>query len=491
VAERGGLDVTGRLSFAALGVAAAGLLWAHGCSSGQADGSTDGGASGESGATGGAAGGSGTVAGGANGGGGTGGTGGCPSAGLPPNVPAGWERFSGYPCDCHIYVPGKDATAPDPVSWEPCPSPGPDNPTCKRMATPWTKTTTLSLSAFPHFWYDKVQDKALLQFGRVFYGDNKNVRYSVVADLDGPVPAAFLLVSPANSECEFFTEDVRQDKFAIGVTSTPANFTEGKPEGVIAGTVGATPSVGFEQPIAQNSYTSWFVSSDWLINARVQIHARPWDLSSEHLVYDPSQDPDNMPAHNLQAYGGAIFWDVGSGDYHGIMSWTLAGGARPLVRWYGDYTKGAGGFNTDGVDMVWTYGEGKAPSDIDYPTRSIMTAPFTTDPAEVASTAKRLRSDPGPFSSAPWGIGCGYATFALNVPAATDGGDASTALLVVRLSDGVSWIVSGPTFASGMHFAGPLGSSCTDVFAVAQFPDDAVSVVRIRLDSLGPGIPPD
>jgi hypothetical protein len=36
-----------------------------------------------------------------------------------------------------------------------------------------------------------------------------------------------------------------------------------------------------------------------------------------------------------------------------------------------------------------------------------------------------------------------------------------------------------------------LGLTCDEVFATAYFPDDQSTIVRIRLDSLGPGIPPD
>jgi hypothetical protein len=470
------------------------VLAARGCGSSEGATPEAGGASaGDSGA--GASGGTGgtTPSGGGAGGatGGSGGSGGCPAGPLPPNVPAGWEQFTGYPCDCKLYVPGKNGTPPEPVTWEPCPSPGPDNPTCQRMATPWTTTKTLSLGAAANFWYDKAADKAYLEFGRVFYGDDENVVYAVVADLDGPVLTAFLLMAPASMQCALFIGDQRQGRYSFGVTSTPAKFVEGKPEGVIAGSISAEPTIAFEQPISEGSYTSWYVSSDWLVSGRVSLIAQPWDLSTEHLVYDPAQDPDGLPVHNVQPFGDAVFWQVNAGAYHGVMSWTLADGARPLIRWYGDDTKGAGNFATDGVDMVWTYGEGQSPSGSDYLVRSVMTAALTTDPAVLETTAKRLRSDPGPMGSAPYGMGCGFAGRSLYVPASTDGGADTSALFVVRLSDGVSWEIMGPPFDSGMHFAGVLGMSCDEIFALAQFPDDAVSVVKIRLDSLGPGTPPD
>jgi hypothetical protein len=174
------------------------------------------------------------------------------------------------------------------------------------------------------------------------------------------------------------------------------------------------------------------------------------------------------------------------------MSWSLASGQQPLIRWYGDYTQGAGNFNTDGVSMVWTHGTGKAPdATLEYPVRSIMMAPFTTDPEELKAKAQRLRSDPGQLVPYPFGIGCGYAARQVFTPSATDASVGSNDLLVVRLADGVSWIVSAPPVELGMGFGFVLGLTCEEVFATANFADEPNTIVRIRLDSLGPGIPPD
>jgi hypothetical protein len=142
-----------------------------------------------------------------------------------------------------------------------------------------------------------------------------------------------------------------------------------------------------------------------------------------------------------------VFWEVGGLTKHGVMSWTEASGQQNLIRWLGDYTQGAGNFNTDGVDMVWSHGTGKAPSASKYPTVSIMTAPFTADPAVRKAKEKRLRSDPGQLGVTPFGVGCGYASRVV-YDATTDTVD----LLVVRLSDGVSWIVKSPPISTSVKF---------------------------------------
>jgi hypothetical protein len=125
--------------------------------------------------------------------------------------------------------------------------------------------------------------------------------------------------------------------------------------------------------------------------------------------------------------------------------------------------------------MVWSYGEGKLPNETTYPIRSVMTSPFTTDPDAVVP--RRLRSEP-PFAMGVdgWEVGCGYAAHY-----------AGYFLLVVRLSDGWSWQVPN---APGRSFGRAIGVTCEEVFGLGDFGDHG-NIARVRLDSLGPGEPPD
>lgn len=119
-----------------------------------------------------------------------------------------------------------------------------------------------------------------------------------------------------------------------------------------------------------------------------------------------------------------------------------------------------------------------------------MTAPYSTDADTVAKTARRLRSDQHlPAMMDGFAGGCGYAARNFYQPL----GDSSHAntLLIVRLSDGVSWSVTMPSTKSGAQLTHALGVTCEEVFSKAQFPDESSAIVRIRLDSLGPGMPPD
>jgi hypothetical protein len=414
--------------------------------------------------------------------------GGCPKLALPDGVPTGWEEWNGYACGCRLFVPGTNGAPPDPITWETCPSPGPTTPSCRRMTTPWTKRALASVTVFPQFSFDKDAHKVIVEFGRIYYNDDRNVRYHIVAEADGPVHQSFLAVHPANTRCELLDHGLADGKYAFSVLGDGQDLERG--EGVLAGTSGELyPSVVLNLEQDPNSHRDWKVGRDWLIETRGTVQARDWATLKPTPVYDPALDPDHLAAHNVRGVRDSLFFEVDGGGFLGVMAWSPASGLQPLIRYFGDSSQGAGNFNTDGVDMVWTHGSGKA-SGLEYPVRDVMTAPFTVKGEAVKSKARRLRSDPGNLTPLPYGIGCGYA--ARNVEAYVDGStDYTSKLFVVRLADGVAWIVDSPLSSSGFHFNQALGISCEEIFASAQFKDEANTLVRIRLDSLGPGIPPD
>ncbi|MEQ9321785.1 MAG: hypothetical protein RIF41_21635, partial [Polyangiaceae bacterium] len=198
---------------------------------------------------------------------------------------------------------------------------------------------------------------------------------------------------------------------------------------------------------------------------------------SETLVTSSASDPEGLVATSVVLHGDAVFFDTTSSFQRGINVFTPTEGAQPFIRWVGDATRGARNFGTDGVDMVWSYGEGKAPTDTNYPTRSIMTAPYTADPNAV--DARRLRSHPhdglGAFA---WKVGCGYAAGAAT---------GTAGIMVVRLADGWAWQLE---HLSTMKLGHSLGVTCDELFAWGSI-DGIDNIARIKLDSLGPGIPPD
>jgi len=354
------------------------------------------------------------------------------------------------------------------------------------MRTPWSKL----MGAMPvgnRFWFDSDAGKSYLMFGRNGLNDDptSKTRYRLIAEADGPVLSAFYEDSLA---CGLMTEAFTDGRYAywVGPYVDPG---PNQTEGVIAGKVGSPVDTVLTLPVG-SLHTTWRVTAGWLVRWRAGLFGRPWGSAAELTVQTPSMDPEGYSAYGPRGAGDSLFWEVGNLKYHGIMSWTQSAGGRSLVRYLGDYTQGAGNFGTDGAHMVWTHGEAKAPDDSEYPTRSVMTAPFTTDPEAVKQTAKRLRSDPGQIGLDWFVVGCGYAARVYWENAGA-GAAASQDLMVVRLSDGVSWIYDAPPLSTGFRLSGVLGVNCDEVFAHAQFLDDAVTIIRVRLDSLGPGIAPD
>ncbi|MCK6536598.1 MAG: hypothetical protein L6Q84_26805 [Polyangiaceae bacterium] len=473
-----------------LGALVASFALACGCGSEEragpagTGGVADGGGTGGTGAGGGGTGGGLGASGGAPGGGAGGTGGGCPGGSPPSDAPPDWELYTGY-CDCPIWIPGKQGKMPDPVEWEPCPSPGPLVASCKRMKTPWTKTTALSHAFYPVFWFDKANGRAVLQFARTYLDDDKSNkrRLRLVADLDGPILNAFFEDS---TSCTLSEQSVQGGRYAFGVTPTTPPPKPEQIEGVVAGEIGKpVPGTGLASHV-ENLYANWRASSGWLIRWQSGLTGRHWGSDQVVQIQKASLDPEGELPYGPRAVGDTVFWEVGGQTKHGVVSWTEASGQQNLIRWLGDYTQGAGNFNTDGVDMVWSHGTGKAPSASKYPTVSIKTAPFTTDPAVRKAKEKRLRSDPGQLGVTPFGVGCGYASHTFD-----DDTTNSVDLLVVRLSDGVSWVVKAPPVSTGVMFMNALGTSCSDVFTQVQFPDEANAIVRIPLSALGPAIPPD
>jgi hypothetical protein len=201
-------------------------------------------------------------------------------------------------------------------------------------------------------------------------------------------------------------------------------------------------------------------------------------MSNEIFITSPGADPEGMKSGLFWVHDDAIFWITSSLYHHGINVWDPVRGPRPLVRYIGDYTQGADDFGTDGADMVWAYGRGKRPNDIEYPTRYIMTAKYTLDPERFEP--RRVRSQSfKKIGNYAFKVGCGYAAQATAA--------SGPATQVVRLSDGMLWIIKHtPEFAPHE----PLGLTCDEVFILGEIAG-RWNIARIRLDSLGPGIPPD
>jgi len=164
-----------------------------------------------------------------------------------------------------------------------------------------------------------------------------------------------------------------------------------------------------------------------------------------------------------------------------VMSWDANSGLRPLLRWPPEERKGAANIGTDGSVLVWSYGVGRGPSTDyrDYEHVYLMTAPFTTDPAVLRSTARTVVEEVDGWlggAKEAYTVGCGYAVRVAQSHAQ---------LVVVRLSDGATWVF--PKLAAPLYWDYSVGATCEHIYALVEDPDiRSAHIVRIPIDSLGP-----
>jgi len=182
--------------------------------------------------------------------------------------------------------------------------------------------------------------------------------------------------------------------------------------------------------------------------------------------------------------------DLAVNPTYALLRWTEQDGTKTLVGFPGDKTKGATNSATDGKDLVWVQGEDREPDDKHFPTRWIMTSKYSTDPSQIEPRRVIPWAQKPIVSSYPPQTGCGFAAFQYLPEALEEQG-----LLIVRLSDGVSWHLPNvlKTYPDGTPFSSgwgpPIAVTCDEVFAVHRG-TTRYNIWRVRLDSLGPGAPP-
>ncbi len=300
---------------------------------------------------------------------------------------------------------------------------------------------------------------------------------------------ALLQVNSQNQGCELLNDQgVNEGRYAFHVIGDqwtgPLDNTR---EGVIAGSID-DPKPERVQGFSETPQLSrdFYVSADWLVEVFHTWIARSWTSDTPTTIYDPAQDPQHLPGHTTLPRGNNVFIEVGSGvddqyettAVYGEMVWSRSAGLVSLLRWPNDPARNAANFGSDGKDMVWIYQ--------DHSARSVMTAKYSTDPAAVAKTARRLAADPAvvfPLPQ-PFVVGCGYAARRLYTSAGTND------LFVVRLSDGAAWLLGGSGDAGAFSYEMALGITCSEIFVQAQMADNPTAILRIPLSNLGTPLPP-
>jgi hypothetical protein len=411
---------------------------------------------------------------------GAGGRGNCPSAPIPEGVPEDWVEWTDWSCSCRMYIPGPDAVLP-PITWAPCPD-APPGLECEALDNDWLDGLLSSTKAGqpgPGVDVDANGKATLLLYRGVPYQHTM----FLVADADGPVHTAMMRPHPGaidhhKTGCALAGQDMNEGRYLVLAQGADASASTPSEDCVAFG--GAIEDA---RPTLLHHYEGsglpgWRAGAKWLawLDPTFTFRAHPWDMSAEHFITSPATDPDGYKVTQPIVSGDAVFWMAGGTLYGGgLMVWDAVNGTRSFVRWPGDLTRMAANLGTDGIDMVWSEGEGKEPGQTfaEFPIRRIMTAPFTGDPDKL--DARRLRGQPGQVGEVwPWVVGCGFGAF-----------DNQGQKLVVRLSDGWMWVV--PTFPG---LSRPVGVTCEHVILRATLATHS-TLVRIRLDSLGDGLPPD
>ncbi|NUO50854.1 MAG: hypothetical protein HOV80_18535 [Polyangiaceae bacterium] len=398
----------------------------------------------------------------------------------PKAVPEGWLPWTCNP-GCEFWIPPDQASMPSPIEWEACPAYA-THP-CNRMSTPWSDGDGWALRTDVSF-APTADGGALLHLGRIAWngnGDADSYVESVIGDVDGG-PLEFAM-RWRNQGCGASAGSLSSDVFSINLVGAGGDAYETDVDALMLGHIGSLDPV-MPYRDANPGLSQWYSGPTLVVRLDhgSKLTAYPHDLSSSFDFYSPAMNPDHAEFSPAPLFFGseALFT---AADYNAAAVWAYdeGRGPHPLVSFPGDTSRGAFNIGSDGVDMVWNEGEGKEPNTRGwYPTVSIMTAPYTTDPAEVKG--RRLRADPNPdiSQSSHFAVGCGYGAKSLG----------GVGVQIVRLSDGAGWFLE-PNAQWRPEVA--VGVTCEFVFIQVNDVEggQGPAIARVPIASLGKPLPPD
>ena len=418
----------------------------------------------------------------------------CAGVARPSVIPADWSEWTDWSCECSLHGPGATGTPYGDLSWEPCELPSPSSVVCERHVATQHAGQPYLLGAFPLMRRDPVTGDPLLQATHALsVGSGDQAYFHFVANLrTGHVQ--HVLAQASTKSCgqgssgkgQYIPGGMGKDDYIL--YHSDADRTKGQEGWVRVPYNAPWPDLAVKRTfVASNLSSDWHASSLGVVRTHVRNDLYPWSGEGEETVYRASQDPDSEPSYAPWMTDEAIFFPIGGLKRNGVWAWSKATGLQPLLRWPGDLTRGAANLGTDGKDMVWVYGEGqKSASDQTFPKLSVMTAPYSLDPATLAATSRRLRSQPGGMDEWRYQVGCGYAARSVIV----NDGKINNGLFIVRLSDGVSWTLPGAAASGDLGWGHTLYVDCEHVY-MALTSGNKARVGRVRIDSLGPGMAPD
>lgn len=397
----------------------------------------------------------------------------------PEGLPEGWDLDRTYDKLCSFYVPRSRDLLPSPVRWEPCPPiVRPAGASCQMMANDvGVESTPPGADAA---WVAP-DGKLVLSVVRTAQPMNKGV-HRIIADADGPVHTTMFIA--ATARCAPAFEKLQGGRYAVRVYEDSSSYGGGFLASEIDD-LSPRIAVHLSKQNSHSIYAGPFSILD--LNKGFKIEQYAWtDGAPLPLLWSPAQD-NGLQQGGFSFTNDAMFWVADDTNYAKINVYTPAGGVRDFLSAGLVIDHGFGAIGTDGKDLVWIEARGRtrggsAPFD----TYDIMTAPYTTDPLNVVP--RRLRSESGnAYTLFNYVVGCGYATRW-----------SEKGFRIVRLADGWSWLLPtvGPDATESERnwaWSDPLAITCTEVFLPVAINRETSTrhFARVRLDSLGPGIPPD
>ncbi len=413
----------------------------------------------------------------------------CTPQPIPPDVPQGWVEYPVMDCKYRLYVPPSRDLLPPPLAWEPCTQDlGPDSYTCRQIKVDWPTDINPPYAIGGNApAYVDTHGNVVMQLRKLYRRDTDQGRemayMAVVVEADGPVRQAFWedYYSPEGAPVVIAQRGVARGKSSWDISEWSGG-TSIRDVSVGGDDTLLSPPVLLDVLDSSPDVATVVAGSDYYVETGYNFRVRAWDGADMGLA------AQGAGAYSPPTWvGPTLLFARESFPTYRVRRWTAQDGARELVGFGSDMTKGAGDPGSDGKDLVWIQGEGLGPNDADFPVKSIMTSPFSTDPSKIQP--RRLRRwEPQSIGTpvvAPV-VGCGLAAFPYLYGAANPRDEG---LLVVRLSDGMWWILPNPVGIGG-GWASPIALTCDEVFSMYQG-QGGMTVLRVRLDSLGPGTAPD
>ena len=412
----------------------------------------------------------------------------CPKQPMSPDVPEGWEEYPVMDCKYRLYVPSTQDLLPPPLTWEPCTQDlGPDSLDCRQIKVDWpTELDAPYAIGGEAPAYVAPDGKVVIQLRKVHQRegatDRETAYMAMVVEADGQVRQAFWQDYHAGKFAPFL---IGQRRIALGKSSW--YITEWSGASIIRNVSIGGDDTLLKPPalldvLADDPDPATVVAgTDYYVETGYNFHVRSWDGTDKGFA------AKGAGAYSPPTWvGPTLLFAFESFPSYRIWRWTEQDGSKELVGFGADTSKGAGFPGSDGTDLVWIQGEDLGPNDTVFPSRSIMTSPFSTDPAKIQP--RRLRAWEPDYVGTPVVapvVGCGLAGFSY-VFGSND--PSPEGVLVVRLADGVSWLLRRP---SQLGWTVPIAITCDEVFSMSRGANGLDTIRRVRLDSLGPGDPPN